>query len=348
MPIVPSFIERTVLLGLNQGPGMMLDQLGGAVFRAAGAALRLGIFEALADGPLEAAEVARRVGANEGATGVLLELLATTGYLKKSGGRFRNTAMTSRWLLRGSPDNMIEFVELWQGVLYDLWDGIEETVRTGRPARSFTEWLSKKPDGWKRFNAAMAATARSSADEIAEKAGLAPEARKLLDVGGNHGVHSAAFCRRIPTLTATIFDAPEALASARELLSAHALGPRLVEKPGDILTDDPGEGYDAVLAVNVLHYFPPAECLKVVRKLAGALKPRGLLIIGEQLAGGMPGRTLEAYARMLSLNYLHALGGQIYSFGELTGWMTAAGLGVPKLIKLKRAAGIQLVVAARP
>src|SRR5262245_24143454 len=55
MPITPNFVERG-LLRLNQLPGSLLDVLGAAVFRTACAALKLGVFEALAEKPASAGE----------------------------------------------------------------------------------------------------------------------------------------------------------------------------------------------------------------------------------------------------------------------------------------------------
>jgi hypothetical protein len=61
MPLIPNFIERLVLLKPNQGPGLMLEFLGAEAFRAACAGVKLGVFEALSDGPLTAAETTGRI-----------------------------------------------------------------------------------------------------------------------------------------------------------------------------------------------------------------------------------------------------------------------------------------------
>jgi Dimerisation domain len=91
MPLIPNFIERLVLLKLNQGPGLMLDILGADDFRAACAGVKLGIFEALSDGPLTADETARQVKASERGTSLLLDALMTLGYVQEKNGRYANT-----------------------------------------------------------------------------------------------------------------------------------------------------------------------------------------------------------------------------------------------------------------
>ncbi len=61
MPVVPNWIERTIFLSLNQGPGPVLDIWNAVAFRAVLAAIRLDVFETLASGPLSVAELAQRL-----------------------------------------------------------------------------------------------------------------------------------------------------------------------------------------------------------------------------------------------------------------------------------------------
>ena len=79
MPIATSFMERLVLLRLNQAPGVMLDFLGVLAFKAVSTGLKLGVFETLKDGPLTARETAERIKAGERGTSLLLEALRTIG-----------------------------------------------------------------------------------------------------------------------------------------------------------------------------------------------------------------------------------------------------------------------------
>jgi len=84
----------------------MLDVFGALAFKAVSAAFNLGVFEALSGGPLTAAETARQIKASEGGTTLLIEALETIGYVKKQDGRYANTAMTVKWVLRSSPTSI--------------------------------------------------------------------------------------------------------------------------------------------------------------------------------------------------------------------------------------------------
>ena len=58
---------------------------------------RLGVFEALAEGPLSASALAARIAASVHGTVTLADFLVTVGYLQKQGDSFANTTSTQRW-----------------------------------------------------------------------------------------------------------------------------------------------------------------------------------------------------------------------------------------------------------
>jgi SAM-dependent methyltransferase len=346
VPIVPNLLERS-LLRLNLIPGPAQDLLGTVMFRAAGVAVQLGLFEILADAPSTAAELARRVDASEEGLRLLLELLAAGGYVAETNGRFRDTPMVRRWLLQRAPGAMTDFLTLWQGVAFDLWDNLEASVRAGRPALPMHEWLAQRPEGWPLFNAAMRAAAMQGADEVARRTPLPATARRLLDVGGSHGLYSLAFCRRHPELSATILDAPEALPSAQQTIAAQGMAARMTTRLGDMTRDDFGAGWDVILLFNVLHYFGAEQNLALLRKASTALSPGGRVVVLDQFADFAPLPAAGTFVKALSLMYFMSLGGRVYRFDEIAGWLQAAGLQPPRRIGLRRSPGQYLLIAAR-
>src|SRR5262249_25487188 len=156
-------------------------------------------------------------------------------------------------------------------------------LQRGRPTTHLHEWLSSQPDLWTTYNAAMSSMAAQPAEEVARRVSLPSSARRLLDVGGNHGAYSAAFCRRYANLHATIFDVPEARPSAAPAVKE--FGDRIALRGGDIRHDDPGSGYDVILMSNTLHYFPGAQVRALLARMAAALAPDGVIVINEQLVG---------------------------------------------------------------
>ncbi|HLG16187.1 MAG TPA: methyltransferase [Blastocatellia bacterium] len=347
MPVIPNIIERLVLLKLNQGPGLMLDLLGAQAFRAVCVAVKFGVFEIMTGGPLTAAEIACRIAADERGTTLLLEALEALGYVKKKDRRYINTPMTVKWLLRSSPTNLAGGIPFFESMVFERWGNLYESIRRGKPAGPGNEWLDQHPDGWRVYQEGMIAVARMAADEAVARVKLPATARRLLDVGGGHGLYSVKFCRRYPHLSATVFDLPQALEVARGVIAAEGMAGRVAVREGDLLMDDLGTGYDVALLFNVIHIYSADENTALLRKVSGALNQGGLIVIMEQIAGKVFGSTARALARLQGLSFFNDLGGQTYTFEEISSWLTKAGFTNPRRISLRKTPGLGLSMATK-
>lgn len=346
MPIMPNFVERLILLKLNLGPGAMLDILGAGAFLTISAALKLGVFETLSGGPLTTEEIARRIRADERGTTLMLEAVEALGYVKKRKGHYANTAMTAKWLVRSSPNCIADGFSSAQG-LFERWGYLEESIRRGKPSMLTWEWLDQDAGRWKEYQQGMIAMARMAADELVSKVKLAPTARRLLDVGGGHGLYSIKFCRRYPQLSATVFDLPQALEVAREMIDAEKMSNRVTVKEGDFWTDDLGTGYDVALLFNIIHGFSPEKNTLLFQKVAGVLDTGGQIMIMDQLAGKVTGPTAKAVTSLQGLNLFNEVGGQTYTSDEITRWLIAAGFTRPRRINLRKAPGFGLMLGIK-
>jgi SAM-dependent methyltransferase len=332
----------------------VLDIWAAVGFRAVLAAVRLGVFEALAAGPQTAAGLAARLGTDPGATGALLEVLESLGYARRQGqgaaAAYANSAMTARWLVgrAGEPGFGAGF-EFWGRNLFELMDTLEDTLRTGRPGLNLYEWIEDQPEASAAFQEWMVALAGFAGPEILKLAPLPATARRLLDIGGGHGRYALAYLARYPRLHATIFDSPRALEAAAASLAAASTdatraGARVSLQPGNFLADDLGAGYDAALLFNIVHGFGPEQNQALVARAAAALAPGGVLILAEQLAGRAPTPAANATKALLGLSYLHLLGGRLYGYDEVAGWMQAAGLAEVRRVDSPRLPGTSLVM----
>jgi 2-polyprenyl-3-methyl-5-hydroxy-6-metoxy-1,4-benzoquinol methylase len=339
MPLAPSWFER-LAFGSNLAPAVILDFLGAQAFRVLAAAHRLGVFEALAGGPLTAPQVALRIRADDRATALLLEGLETVGYVEARSGRYAATAMTARWLSALGPG--LGFFEMLLERLGDL----EESVRRGGPAIDARAWLDGRPNGWRLFQG-MVAMAHVAGDEVVSKVKLRPTALRLLDVGGGHGLYSVKFCRRNPRLSATVFDLPQTLEAAKATISSESMCQRVSTQPGDFSKDDLGSGYDVALLFNIVHGLLPEKNAELLRKVAGALNPGGQVVILDQLAGRQRGATSRAVAALTGLTLFAFSGGRTYRFEEIAGWLQATGFASPRRLWLARLPGSALVVGTK-
>src|SRR5690606_365325 len=145
--------------------------------------------------------------------------------------------------------------------------------------------------------------AQLAGPEIVARVRLPATARRLLDVGGGHGMYSVLFCRRYGALAATGFDTPRALETARDTVRAHQLEGRVTLQPGDFMTGNLGEGYDAALLFNIIHGLAPQDNAALFERVSRALRPGGQIIIAEQLAGTAPLPIAGTINALLRLSY---------------------------------------------
>ncbi|MCB0125555.1 MAG: hypothetical protein KDE58_25045, partial [Caldilineaceae bacterium] len=94
MPLMPNFLERTLFLTLNQGPGVALDLWSGPAFRFVLAAIRLNLFDALVEQPRTAQALAHVIQTDPHATALLLAALESLGYIKRRGELYALTGMS--------------------------------------------------------------------------------------------------------------------------------------------------------------------------------------------------------------------------------------------------------------
>lgn len=347
MPCVPSVFERLTLLTFNQGPGGMLDLLGAQAFRAVCVAVKLDVFEALKSGPSSASETARKISADEQGTTLLLGALDALGYVRETDKGFVNTPMTAKWLLRDSPTSLVHGLRFFENTVFERWGYLEESIRRGKPKLYLHSWLDQQPDHWRAYQDGMMAVARVIADEVVARVRLPPNACRLLDVGGGHGLYSTKFCRRYPHLSSTIFDLPQALAASRATGTMGAADDRVRQQPGDFWREDLGASYDVALLFNIVHASLPEKNLELLTKVARALNRGGLIVVMDQMAGNGSGPAGRVLVRLQGLNFFNDGGGRTYEYREIVQWVTTAGFTNPRRIKLRRLTGFSLVLGTK-
>lgn len=344
MPVVPNVLERA-LFRAGVAPRPMVDIAAAASFRAVQAALRLDVFERLAAGPRTTRDLAVELAVDAASLDRLLGLLEAAGHLRRHGDRYANSVSTKRWLLRGAPASLADFVGIWTDVVFDEWDTLEESIRAGRPALHMHDWLAARGK-WPAFNAAMTAFARSAADRVAAAIPLSG-ARTLIDVGGSHGLYAIACCRREPGLRATVFDLSEALERTAANATAAGVADRLSLRVGDLARDDLGSGFDVALLFQLLHYFDDARLAALLAKVRDALVPGGRIVILDQLTTSGPLPAALAFLRTLALQYKTSLGGELRSFADVRRALEAAGFTDVRHTRLVRSPGNELAIGRR-
>ncbi|MEU3164613.1 methyltransferase [Streptosporangium sp. NPDC006930] len=326
----------------GEAPGPHLDVIGAMSAHAAAAGLRLGLFEALADGPRDLPGLAAALGADREGLRVLLGALAATGYVTSGADGYALTAV-SRPLL-GAYGNMLLF---WQEVLAGLWGGLEESVRSGERGADFYTWLAGRPEVLARFQRLLQDQAGWLGEEIAAVVPLPDGASRLLDLGGGHARYSIAYCRDRPDLRATVVDLPSGIEAGRSAVVSEGVADRVTVLSGDILGDLPYRDQDAVLLFNLLHGFGEEQASALLRAAARTLRPGGVALVLDR-APDHPGDTAaRAFTPLFELNLHHTQGGRLYSQETVTRWLAEAGCHEPQEYALTRSPAHFLIVATR-
>lgn len=345
---VPLTPEQAQQFDNHDAPVAHLDLLNAIAFRSAAAGLRLGVFEALADGPLSSSALAERINADPLGLRLLLDALASFGYLTPVDGGYANSAGTTRWLLRAAADSYAPVLSFWGSVIAELWGDLEESVRRGNATGDFYRWLEDRPDTLADFHLMLRRLAGWLAEEVLSLVPAPPPDAAMLDLGGGHAAYTIAFCRAYPQLRATVLDLPGALMQGAAAVATAHLNDRVELRSGDLLTADLGTDYDLVLLFNIVHGYPEDKVARLLERVAAALRPGGRVVLLEPLADApqRPG-VGDAWVRAFSLNLFHTQGGQAYGFDQLSKLLTTAGFTDLREHLLTRSDTDHLVLATR-
>ncbi len=339
-----TFLERLGLLA-NRGPTPLLEtQVAFTVARAIMAGAALGVFEALGNGERTGNEVAAACHTHPGATKKLLDCLVAVGYVRHRAGRYRLAPRRKKWLLEASPTSVVDKL-VFQIVEWGWVSQLEDFVRTGEPVAFHGRMTATE---WAGYQDAMRALAASSAGEVARKVPVPKGARRLLDIGGSHGLHSAALCRRHRGLSSTILELPAALPRARAIAVAHDLEGRITYRAGDALHTDLGEAsFDLVFVSHLVHHFSADENRALACRVARCLRPGGYYVVGELLRPARPGAGGPA-ANAVDLYFALISAAGTWSAHEIASWQRQAGLVPRRPSPILALPGYALVAARKP
>lgn len=286
------------------------------------AGVRLQIFSFIDDELLAVDAVAKAIGADERATGLLLDALVAMGLLVKENRCYGNSEASSKFLRISSPAYMGHIL-LHHHHLIDGWAQLDQAVRTGNPVkkRSYGEEVERESFLMGMFNLAMglAPTIVSQLDLTGKK--------RLLDLGGGPGTYAIHFCMANPDMQAVIFDRPTSEPFARKTTQSFGVEDRISFKGGDFITDPISGGpFDVAWLSHILHSNSPEHCQLLINKTVEAMEPGGLILIHDFILDNS--KHSPEFPALFSLNMLIANGhGRSYSEQEIITMLQNAGVG---------------------
>jgi 2-polyprenyl-3-methyl-5-hydroxy-6-metoxy-1,4-benzoquinol methylase len=341
--VAENLLER-VLLALGLVPTPFLHTHSAMILsKAVSAATRLGVFDALAQRPGSASQVAASCGTDPQATENLLAALAGAGYLRRRGEFFSLRSVARRWLRDRGPRSLAPAMQ-WQMTEWQWLGQLEEFLLCGR---GLDIHVALRPEQWRDYQRGTRSLAKIIAPEMRFRIPVPRGAKTMLDIGGAHGVYSAALCRREPDLRAVVLDLPQAIEHSADLLAQEGMGDRVVHHPGNVLEVDLGEQeWDVILMAQLAHHFNEDENLTIARKVSRALRPGGVYVVQDILrrdGSAGEGQIQALYHLFFSLTSQ----GGTWSFEQVAAWQREAGLHPRPPVELLTAPGLGLQVARK-
>ena len=305
--------------------------------RALMTAHQLGMFQVLSK-PRKASDVAKRCKTDARMTEKLLVVCCALGLVRRDNGHFALTQLAIDTLLPESPrylGGVLDHGEmLWWGST-----GLPDIVRTGGRGAA-----PKPPDYFmthfhEHWIWAMHGNAANGAAQwVARQLDLA-DRKLLLDAGGGPGTYSIAFCQRFPELRAVIWDLPQTVAIARQVIERFHMNDRISFREGDWNSEEMGTGYDCVFMSNIMHG-QGSQAETRVKQGMRALVPGGMLIVQDFLLNNDRCGPLPAALFNLMLG--------AYTVDELIAIIRSAGFKDVSLIAYNPRRGSGLITAICP
>ena len=306
-------------------------------------AVELGIFDALASGPLDVTALRLRVGAHERSARDFFDALVAQGLLQRDNdGLYTNSPEAARFLDRAKPSYIGGIIEMFNARLYGFWGSLTEALRTGEPqneAKSGGDLfgnLYTDPVRLEGFLRAMTGMTTPVADALAT-AFPWETVSSVVDVGSAQGCVPVRLALAHPHLTASGFDLPEVGPIFSRYVAAHDLSERVRFIPGDFFQDGLPAA-DALIMGMILHDWDLPAKRMLLGKAYASLPQGGSLIVCEMLIDDE--RRVHLPGLLMSLNMLiETRGGFDFSGADCIGWMRDAGFSVARVVPLAGAYG---------
>jgi len=286
-------------------------------------AYELDLFTVLGEESRSSSQVAHALGTDERATDRLMNALCAMGLLEKREGRFSNTHLASRILVKGKPDFMAGLMHMAH--LWETWSTLTEAVRQGRSVVERAANVNERDSDWLRaFIVAMNWRARQHAPGVVSLLDLSDVSR-VLDVGGGSGAYAMAFVRAKPDIAAVVFDLPNVIPLTQEYIRQEGLSDKVKTVVGDYGVDPLGGGFDLVFLSAIIHSNSPSQNRTLIRMAAEALAPHGQVVVQDFIMD--EDRTGPPFAALFALNMLVGTeAGDTYTESEIRQWMEQEGL----------------------
>lgn len=323
--------------------------------RALYVAARLDIATVLGEGTMNAAELARRIGAEADAMARLLRLLAAIGVFEETGPQtYRNNKLSA--CLRADHPQSVRAMVLMHNSLEmsrPWFERLEEGVRVGKPpfelahGEELFDYMDHHAEFDALFSQAMDSVEALAGESYATDFDWGRFAR-IIDVGGSRGSKALAILRRHPQLTALVVDRPQVIEEAQAHWAAHPASgcERLSFAAGDARDALPAahDGRDIYLLSAVLHGFDDDTCRAILANLARAIAASDARATLMEMV--MPERGADVATASFDMQMFMGTRGRERTLAQWQALIEPAGLALEEIVGLRSFGSILVLKAA--
>lgn len=271
-------------------------------------AVSLGVFDALSVTSKDLATLSSELAASCDGLERLLDACVGLGLLTKSDAHYANVPAAETYLTSASPRRLTGYIGYSNNVMWKLWAHLEDAVREGThrwpqaygwEGPIFSHFF-KTEDAKREFLMGMHGYGVISSPHVVAAFDLS-QFKHLIDLGGATGHLACAACLRYPQLRATVFDLPDAIPLAREIIDQTAVAKRVATQSGDFFTDRLPQA-DLYAVGRILHDWSEEKVQRLLTRMFDALPKGGGVLIAEKLL--LEDKTGPRWAQLQSLNML--------------------------------------------
>jgi ubiquinone/menaquinone biosynthesis C-methylase UbiE len=254
-------------------PGAVWRVINGcSAYFVAVAGVRLGVFDALASGPLDAPTLAARCGAPATRVQMLCDALVGIGLLGRDGAAYVNTPESDTFLVGERPRSMRDLLLHSPGP-FENWPALAGTVRGESPPQVVGG------DFYRDLVRATFPTQYAAACALRDDLGTVT---RVLDLGAGAAPWAIALLETNPDAGAVLNDLPAVIDITRESAAAHGCADRCSFVAGDyfdVELDD--AAFDVVVLGHVLRAEGADGARRLLRRALGALRPGGTVVVAD-------------------------------------------------------------------
>jgi hypothetical protein len=311
-----------------------------------GVCSRLGVADLIADGVSSSEEIAKRCGAEGSATYRLLRAGAAIGlFVEEAGRTFRLTPL-GECIRTDAPGSLRDLIVAETAPGHWLpWGRLHDVVMRGSSVASDTlgmgtwEYYASHPEEAQWFARGMGNLSAMVSQDVAQLYD-ATSRTTIVDVGGSQGILLKALIGQSEQARGILFDRPEVVEEARNVLRTSPLHERITIVEGDFFASVPAGG-DLYVLKSILHDWPDDECRRILRNVHAAAEPGASLLLVEMI---VPDDPQPSPVALMDMNMLVMLNGRERTASEFEKLLNETGFS---LVRVMQTSGLFALLEAR-